>query len=303
MTTAFQTVISASRRTDIPAFYLPWFFESLAKGGFEVVNPYNRRLRWVPARPGEVHSFVFWSKNFGPFLESKAGERLMDRGYHLFFNFSVNSQDPLLEPKVPPLSRRLKQLATLCERFDPDWITWRFDPICFYQTAPDQWHHNLHDFAAIARHAAQCGIRRCVTSFRDDYRKIEKRLARHKGLAWIDPPLADKIALITEMAGQLKDLGIGLQTCCEGQLQHALPQDGSVTAAACISSSLLMALFGGHLALKPDLGQRRKSGCGCQQSVDIGSYHLHPCHHDCLFCYANPACDASPPTALAEQRR
>jgi hypothetical protein len=303
MIAAPQTIISASRRTDIPAFYLPWFFESIANGGFEVVNPYNRRVRWVPASPADVHTFVFWSKNFGPFIDTQAGERLMDRGYHLFFNFTVNSQDLLLEPKVPPLSERLAQLKSLSRRFDPAWITWRYDPICFYMTEPGQRRHNLQDFAIIARHAADCGIRRCVTSFRDDYRKIAKRVARQPGLALMDPPLAEKITLIMEMAGQLSDLGIGLQTCCETKLQNALPKDSSVSSAACVSSALLMALFGGNLSLKPDVGQRRTSGCGCQRSVDIGSYHLHPCYHDCLFCYANPSCDAPAKPLAAEPSR
>ena len=40
-----------------------------------------------------------------------------------------------------------------------------------------------------------------------------------------------------------------------------------------------------------DSGQRKATGCGCTVSVDVGSYGLHPCHHNCLFCYANPACD------------
>jgi hypothetical protein len=105
------------------------------------------------------------------------------------------------------------------------------------------------------------------------------------------------------MAGQLKDLGIGLQTCCEKDLQKALPKDSPVSRAACISSTLLMSLFGGNLSLKADAGQRKQSGCGCQKSVDIGSYHLHPCYHDCLFCYANPACDGLAKPAVTERTR
>ena len=56
-----------------------------------------------------------------------------------------------------------------------------------------------------------------------------------------------------------------------------------------ISNDLLMKLFGGSLSLNKDSGQRIKNGCGCNESVDIGSYSLHPCYHNCLFCYANPA--------------
>ncbi|MCK4620475.1 MAG: DUF1848 family protein, partial [Desulfobacterales bacterium] len=50
-----------------------------------------------------------------------------------------------------------------------------------------------------------------------------------------------------------------------------------------------MKLFGGSLSLNKDSGQRIKNGCGCKVSADVGSYSLHPCYHNCLFCYANPA--------------
>ncbi len=106
-----QIVISASRRTDIPAFYMPWFMDRIDKGYFEVVNPYNRRTSIVPATPAEVHTIVFWSKNFGPFITGRYGEKLIDAGYHLFFNYTLNSESPLLEPNLPPLQTRMSQLG------------------------------------------------------------------------------------------------------------------------------------------------------------------------------------------------
>ena len=104
-----QIVISASRRTDIPAFYMPWFMEQISKGEFEVVNPFNQRVSVVPAAPNEGHTIVFWSKNFGPFLHEDFDRRLQDSGYHLFFNFTINSVLPALEPNVPPLGERLER--------------------------------------------------------------------------------------------------------------------------------------------------------------------------------------------------
>jgi DNA repair photolyase len=49
-----------------------------------------------------------------------------------------------------------------------------------------------------------------------------------------------------------------------------------------------MELYGGRISLRRDPGQRRRAGCGCRVSVDIGSYGRHPCRHGCLYCYANP---------------
>ena len=169
-------VISASRRTDIPAFYMAWFMERIKKGAFSVVNPFNRRISIVPATPDKVHTIVFWSKNFGPFIRKQYGEQLQQLGYHLFFNFTINSYAPLLEPKLPPLSQRLAQLQSLCERFGAKAINWRFDPICFFRTPEGTLQDNLQDFPDIAADAAAAGITRCITSFMDHYPKIQKRL-------------------------------------------------------------------------------------------------------------------------------
>ena len=138
-----QIVISASRRTDIPAFYLEWFMDRIARGSFEVTNPYNRKVSVIPATPEKVHTIVFWSKDFGPFLKDGIGDRLLQHGFHLFFNFTLNSQVPLLEPRVPSLDARLRQLEELSNRFGPRVIHWRFDPICFYRSENGDLQHNL----------------------------------------------------------------------------------------------------------------------------------------------------------------
>jgi len=286
-----QIVISASRRTDIPAFYMPWFMDRIDKGYFEVVNPYNRRTSIVPATPAEVHTIVFWSKNFGPFITGRFGEKLKDAGYNLFFNYTINSESRLLEPKLPPLQARMSQLAILSERFGPSTINWRFDPICFFQDGVQAQGNNLQDFEILAAAAARCGIRRCITSFRDDYRKIRKRTDQLPDFTFTDPSLDTQKATIMRMEKLLTAKQIDLQVCCENELLAHLPVKSTVTASACIPNELLMQLFGGTVSLKKDSGQRRQSGCGCYTSKDIGSYDRQPCYHNCLFCYANPACD------------
>ncbi|HDI61244.1 MAG TPA: DUF1848 domain-containing protein [Desulfobacteraceae bacterium] len=288
MTAARRCVLSASRRTDIPAFYLDWFLEGIRRGHFEVRGPYRRQPRQVPASAAAVHSIVFWSKDFGPFLRRRVGERLQRMGFHLFFNFTVNSRDRILEPRVPALNERLDQLAELSRRFSPTAIHWRFDPICHYRTADGRAHDNRGDFERIADAAATAGIRRCVTSFVDLYPKVRRR-AERVGVLFEDPSMADKVAILEAMDQMLQCRGISLETCCEADVLAHLPVDTNIRAGACIPSERLMALFGGRLSLRQDSGQRRQAGCRCRASVDIGSYDLHPCRHNCLFCYARPA--------------
>lgn len=283
-----KIVISASRRTDIPAFYMPWFMEQISKGVFEVVNPFNQHVSVVPATADRVHTIVFWSKNFGPFIDHGYGQQLLERGYHLFFNFTINSDCPELEPNVPPLKERLDQLEYLCEHYGPRAVSWRFDPICFYKTGQGPQRDNLNDFATIADNAAGWGISRCITSFMDHYPKIRRRLSSRPGFEFIDPPLSKKVKTIMEIEAQLTAFNIQLFTCCEKDIIEALPPTSSVTGSSCIPNDLLMELFSGRLSLKKDTGQRLKAGCGCKVSADIGSYRLQPCYHNCLFCYANP---------------
>ena len=283
-----KIVLSASRRTDIPAFYMSWFMSQIRKGFFEVVNPFNQRVSTVPATPEDVHTIVFWSKNFGPFIGGNFGQALLEQGYNLFFNFTINSESRLLEPNVPPLRERLDQLRYLSDHFGARSIRWRFDPICFYRTGPGDVLNNLHDLSTIADAAGAAGIERCITSFMDHYSKIRRRLVSRPGMVFIDPPLAAKVDILNDLERRLSGQSIQLSTCCEKEALSALPPDSSITASSCIPNDLLLELFGGKISLRKDGGQRVKAGCGCKVSADIGSYRQHPCFHNCLFCYANP---------------
>jgi hypothetical protein len=281
-------VISASRRCDIPAFFMPWFMECVARGEFEVPNPYNRRVSRIPATAPPVHTIVFWSKNFGPFLDAGWGERLHEMGYHLYFQFTINSEEPWLEPHLPGLPRRLEQLHRLCDRFGPQAVNWRLDPICRYRRNADAIRDNLGDAERIAEAAAAAGIRRCTTSFMDPYAKIARRTAHLPGFAFVEDGLPQRARILLGLERILSAKGIRLFTCCESEILAALPSHSTVAAGACIPSDLLMDLYGGRLSLRRDPGQRLAAGCGCRVSLDVGSYDRQRCPHGCLYCYANP---------------
>ncbi len=286
-----KIVISASRRTDIPAFYMEWFMDCINQGSFDVVNPYNHKTRHVPATPDNVHTIVFWSKNFKTFIEGRYGEQLAKKGYHLFFNFTINSESSILERRVPPLTDRLFQLAYICEHFDVRAVHWRFDPICFYKTNDGKIHNNLDDFLRIADKALELGVQRCITSFMDLYPKIKRRTAVRSEAAFVDVAMDEKIEILKQMQRMLDVRNIELETCCEKEVLDGLSDDFPVKPSACIPNDLIMDIYGGAVSARKDTGQRIKAGCGCKESIDIGSYDLHPCYHNCLFCYANPVSD------------
>ena len=122
------------------------------------------------------------------------------------------------------------------------------------------------------------------------------------GFAFIDPPIKRKMEIVLKMKMALLAKGITLSTCCEKELLERFPAGSGVRPSSCIPNDLLIALFGGRVSMRQDAGQRIKAGCGCKVSRDIGSYHLHPCYHNCLFCYANPENNANPNSETQNQR-
>lgn len=287
-------VLSASRRTDIPAFYMDWFMKGLAAGLFEVENPVSGRVTRIPVSPEAVHTVVFWSKDFGQFLRGDYALELHRRGYNLFLHFTLNAEDRVLEPRIPPLEARLRQMEHLARRVPPEAISWRFDPLCFYRSPGSRLQHNLAGFAGIARRLAGLGITRCITSFMDPYPKIVRRLRGRPGFRFEDPSVERRVEILLNMEAVCRSLGMSLSLCCERPLLEALPPESEIRPAACISHDLLLRLYGGTLSCRPDRAQRRSQGCGCQESRDIGSYRRQPCYHNCLFCYANPSPSAPP---------
>ncbi|MFH1673128.1 MAG: DUF1848 family protein [Pseudomonadota bacterium] len=284
-----KIVISASRRTDIPCYYMDWFMDQIEKGYFEVTNPFSHTVSTVPATPDRVSVIVFWSKNFAPFVSGNYGDILIKKGFNLFFNFTVNSESSILEPRIPPLRERLEQVKTLCTAVHPDSINWRFDPITFFQLNNSPLLNNLDHFDRIADKMADFGISRCITSFMDDYTKIRKRIKKRPGFSFCYPSIDTKVTIITKMEQKLAERNISLYACCEKDLLKALPVSSHIKPSSCIPNDLFVKLFGCTLSLKKDAGQRVRLGCGCKTSKDIGSYSIHPCHNRCLYCYANPA--------------
>ncbi len=97
-----KIVLSASRRTDIPAFYMDWFMERIDAGFFRVQNPFNGQVRIIPSQPEDVHTIVFWSKDFGRFLKGRYGQRLQQMGFNLFLTLplilKIRSWSPASRP-------------------------------------------------------------------------------------------------------------------------------------------------------------------------------------------------------------
>jgi len=273
-----KTIISASRRTDMPRWYLDRLVASVRSGSAEVPNPYSGKTHTVSLAPENVHTLVLWSKDFSRFLE-QIGEF---RGYNRYFLFTINDM-PVFEPALPPLRTRMDQAVELARRFGPERIGWRFDPVVFTHDGPVM---TPDTFRRIAAPLADAGISRAIFSFLDLYGKVEERNRRF-GLGITDPSDEVKRAYAAELLSAAHEMDMTLESCCE-----PLCDGLGIKRSACIDGALLERLAGEPASRAKDGGQRE--ACGCTISRDIGSYAEMPCPHGCLYCYANPVIHENP---------
>jgi hypothetical protein len=132
-------IISASRRTDIPAFYAEWFIKRIRAGFCIVPNPMNaKQTPIISLRPEDVDAIVFWSKNPSPLLPYL--NELDQRGFNYYFQFTLNDYPRALEPNVPYLNTRLQIFKELSERIGSSRVVWRYDPIVISNFTDYQFH-------------------------------------------------------------------------------------------------------------------------------------------------------------------
>lgn len=275
-------IISASRRTDIPAFFGEWFANRIKAGYFYRINPYNpNQVKGFSLLPEDVDAFVFWTKNPRPFF--KQLDLIEKIGYNYLFHFTLNDYPGDFEPGIPSISQRLDAFKTLSRRIGPKRIIWRYDPVILSSLTPVGYH--LEKVARLARELAGY-TERLVISFLDFYGKVQRNLSRltaTKGIRFEDWLSVENVESLEDFAAQVAtvagDNGIHTFTCCEGvELQKYGLLPGS-----CIDGALINELFGLKKQWKKDPSQR--DNCRCVVSVDMGVYNT--CKFGCVYCYAN----------------
>lgn len=168
-----KTVISASRRTDIPAFYLDWFMNAIKKKTIRMQNPvYKKNFHTVDLSPSSVDWIVFWSRNYEKFLKNVH----FFNEFNLFFHFTLISYHTMLEKTALPIKKSLKQIEKLSNLFNPQRIIWRYDPIVIWQNnRTAETNFNSEEFQFLCKEIKSCGISKCYFSFVTPYVKFKNR--------------------------------------------------------------------------------------------------------------------------------
>ena len=271
-------IVSASYRTDIPAFYGEWFLNRFRAGFARVVNPYGGPPSTVPLRAG-IDGFVFWTRNVGPFLPVLAEVRRA--GLPFVAQYTLTGYPRALETSVIEAARSVALVRRLAAEHGPRSVVWRYDPIVWSDLTPARFHRDA--FARLAD-ALAGSVDEVVTSFANIYRKTARNLAaaaRAHRFTWSDPPAEIKRALAAELAGLAAERGLRLTIC--SQEDYTVP---GATAAACVDAGRLEDVargWGVPRAVKARVKGNRP-GCLCWESRDIGAYDT--CPHGCTYCYA-----------------
>jgi DNA repair photolyase len=267
-----KMIISASRRTDIPAFYSDWFMNRLQEGFVLVKNPMNaRQLTRVDLRPESVECIVFWTKNPKNMIDKL--NYLDSCTYRYYFQFTLNSYNSDMEPNVPAKAERIETFKVLSDRIGSERVIWRYDPILVagHITIDD----HAHCFDSLAAQL-EGYTQRCVISFIDLYRKINRKMRAVNARA---PSENEMEEIGARLAANASRYGITIETCAETINLAAL----GIHHGRCIDDRLVAMITGTPIDARKDAGQR--DACGCIKSVDIGEYNT--CSHHCAYCYAN----------------
>ena len=259
-------IISASRRTDIPAYYPQWIINRLKDGFVLVPNPYDaNRFSRVILTPDVVDCIVFWTKNPAPLIGEL--EAIAALGHRFCFQFTLTPYDKTIEPSLPPKEKLVETFKRLGDVIGPHRVVWRYDPVLLDDDFSVQCHIDAFGALCESLHNHTC---RCVFSYADAYRHLGNTVTALRE--------DDMHALASAFAKTAGEYGLPLATCAEA---IDLERYG-IVHGACIDKTMIENVTGSALDVKKDRNQRPV--CGCVESIDIGTYDS--CPAGCVYCYA-----------------
>ena len=297
-------IISASRATDIPAFYSDWLIKRFENGYVVKINPYDRsRISYISLE--KVKAIVFWSKNPKPLIDKLDFFDRQNISY--YFQFTLNDYEiENLEPGIPQLNERIEIFQRLSEKIGKEKVIWRFDPLI--KTDITSYEELLERIMKIAKNIFPF-TNKLLFSFAEieSYRKVRRAFNSRKDLFSKSPEdyqasADDKISFVKKLSAaisELKKLNPYFQIAsCADSIDYS---SCGIIPNRCVDDELLLKISDDeqlHRFLRPSLfrddyylkdrGQRKN--CGCVVSRDIGAYDS--CPHFCLYCYANSSKEA-----------
>lgn len=264
-------IVSASRRTDIPAFHTEWFLNRIREGYCIVTHHAASGIyQRVPLTADVVDCIVFRSKNPAPML----GRLDALRGYNYLFNITMNPYGREMETHVPRIEERIETFKKLSRAIDPLRMIWRYDPVFLSPKYDLDFHRRAFEYLC---RELQGWSYKCMIGFIIHHPFVARR---------IDPLSVrrretEDIRTVGRLFGETaRRYGHRIETCAEAT---DLEEFG-ISHGACVEKTQIETITGYKF------GKVRESylrpHCNCMESVDIG--HYSTCDNGCLYCYATP---------------
>lgn len=272
-------IISASRRTDLPAYYSEWLMNRIRAGYCLVPNPFNlRQVTRVSLLPCDVDAFVFWTRDARPMMGFL--RELDEMGHRYMFLVTVVDYSGALGPGDLSVDVAVDMVRGLADAIGPDRVVWRYDPVVFSNVTGTAFH--IARFGRLAG-ALRGSTRRVIVSGMSLYRKNRGRLQElsRDGIfirAKWDVAECEIEELLRAMVETARANGMELVSCAETLDWRRF----GVEPGRCIDNELIGRVFGIAVDGRKDPGQRPE--CRCAISKDIGVYNT--CIRGCPYCYA-----------------
>jgi DNA repair photolyase len=279
-------IVSASRATDIPAFYADWFFNRLEIGYCAWKNPFNSKISYISFK--KTKAIVFWSKNPKPLI--KYLDILKSKNIDFYIHFTLNDYEKEnFEINVPTLQKRIDTFKLLSEKIGKEKVLWRFDPLILTDNLSVE---TLLERVAKIGDEIKGFAKKLIFSYADieNYPKVKKNLSDNR-ISYKHFSQKDMLQFAEGLYNLNKKWQYQLSTCAE----NISLEQFNIKHNSCIDANLMKEVFPNNKPLmdflktpKKDKGQRKL--CLCAPSKDIGAYNT--CPHLCQYCYANSSKEA-----------
>lgn len=279
-------LISASKRTDIPAFYSEWFINRIRAGYAMYRNPFNlKQAIKISLKPEDILAITFWTRNPEPLI--KYLDELKEFDIPFYFHFTINSYPRVIDPSTPNAEKTIDTFKYLADKYSPKLIQWRYDPIIFNSVMTPEWH--LLNFENISS-KLKGYTNRCYFSFVDFYQKTKRKIneiKRETGWEFYDNEKTNlEIIYLTKQLNEIAlSKNIVMYSCAEPLIEKHIKAGDlkDIQKASCVDVDIIHELFPERFQTSKI--QATRESCGCYPCKDIGAYDS--CMYKCIYCYAN----------------
>ena len=259
----FSMILNVSGRTDIVAFYTPWFINRMKEGFVDVRNPFfSKKVSRIYFK--DVDLLVFCTKNPIPIVPY-----LQKIEIPILFQVTLTPYKTNIEPNVPDKKLILKSIQEISKIIGVSNTYLRYDPILINEEYTVEYH--IEAFQKLCS-LLEGFVKHIIISFVDCYKNVEK----NRSFLQLKEVTSKDIETLCNSFNKIAhQYNMSIQSCYE---QENLEEYG-IKNEPCLSQELAFSLTGKKFP------KWKARDCGCASMVDIGEYNT--CNHLCKYCYAN----------------